>query len=374
MQKLQLSIRKFLILSSLTLLFVVPCNKGYAQSKIQRGWINFKDSIHDFGLVKELGGSVIHEFSFVNSGKSNLTIEKVRASCGCTTPGWTETVVAPGDTGFVQAKFDPNNRPGSFEKMLYVTSNAENHDIILKIRGNVEPRPRTPADDYPMKIGETRFKSRVINMGKVLSNQKVSRTVKVYNTSEQPIIFMENTISPEFISLKVTPDTLLPAETAHLTVEYDAVLRNDLGYSNDQVVIFTSEDSASQKMLSVVATVEEYFPPLTAAQLESAPRMRIEPENYDFGSLSEGEKLKIDVELVNEGKQELEIRKIIPNCNCTGIKIESMTIPVGESGILKVLFSAEDLKGYQYKTITLFTNDPSKPTQVITLKGKVLQN
>ena len=43
---------------------------------------------HDFGAFKEDDGSVATTFSFVYHGPEEVAIRAARASCGCTTPGY----------------------------------------------------------------------------------------------------------------------------------------------------------------------------------------------------------------------------------------------------------------------------------------------
>ncbi|MFZ9046990.1 MAG: hypothetical protein ACO2ZZ_14120 [Cyclobacteriaceae bacterium] len=43
----------------------------------------------------------------------------------------------------------------------------------------------------------------------------------------------------------------------------------------------------------------------------------------------------------------------------------------GKSVDLKVKFISDDRRGRQYKTITIFTNDPINPTQTISVKALI---
>ena len=64
--------------------------------------ITFTKTSHDFGTFPEERGKVTCTFTFKNTGKSDLVLQKVRASCGCTTPNWTKTPVAPGERRILQ--------------------------------------------------------------------------------------------------------------------------------------------------------------------------------------------------------------------------------------------------------------------------------
>jgi hypothetical protein len=102
----------------------------------------FKSDVHDFGTVEE-GPSAEYVFTFTNTGKEPLTIQRVSASCGCTTPDWTKEPVLPGKTGIVKASYGTAGRPGHFDKTLTVFSNAGTK--TLSIKGDVEKAPDTSA-------------------------------------------------------------------------------------------------------------------------------------------------------------------------------------------------------------------------------------
>lgn len=100
--------------------------------------LKFTATTHDFGVITEKGGKVKHRFEFTNTGDEPLVISNVQASCGCTTPEWTKTPVPPKGKGYVDAQYDPLNRPGSFNKSLTINSNAFPSTATLFIKGEVK--------------------------------------------------------------------------------------------------------------------------------------------------------------------------------------------------------------------------------------------
>ena len=119
-----------------TLLFFLT---SLAQSKLE-----FITVDHDFGEIREEAGPAEFTFHFVNNGEAPIRITHVKASCGCTTPGWTKEEVMPGDSGFVKAKYNPRNRPGRFRKSLTITTSDPSANTRLYIMGFVKPKPKTP--------------------------------------------------------------------------------------------------------------------------------------------------------------------------------------------------------------------------------------
>ncbi len=113
--------------------------------------IEFESKTHNFGAIKEDGGSVTHRFTFTNTGDAPLTITSVRPSCGCTSPKWSRTPVKPGETGTIGATFNPRGRPGSFKKSINVTTNDQaNSRVTIFISGIVEKTP-PPAEQEAAK-------------------------------------------------------------------------------------------------------------------------------------------------------------------------------------------------------------------------------
>jgi hypothetical protein len=100
----------------------------------------FETESHDFGTVSE-GTQATYEFKFTNIGKEPLVISNVQASCGCTTPKWTNEPIAPGKTGTITASYNSSGRPGPFNKSITVTSNAKSNPKVLSINGVVEAKP-----------------------------------------------------------------------------------------------------------------------------------------------------------------------------------------------------------------------------------------
>lgn len=82
----------------------------------------FDSREHNFGTItdKEV---VEHSFKLTNTGKSNLYIRKVSASCGCTAVQPEKTTIAPGDTTVIRAVFNTAGREGNQKKAITVITN-----------------------------------------------------------------------------------------------------------------------------------------------------------------------------------------------------------------------------------------------------------
>jgi Protein of unknown function (DUF1573) len=99
--------------------------------------VKFKEDKHDFGAIVE-GEIVKYRFTFKNTGKEPLQVINVKPSCGCTTPDWTKTPIAPGKKGFVEIQFDSHGKRGIQKKSVTVTfENTDPKNIILSFGADV---------------------------------------------------------------------------------------------------------------------------------------------------------------------------------------------------------------------------------------------
>lgn len=353
--------------------FVLTFMLSFSLSAQELKNLTFDEPSHEFGTIKEVDGPAEFDFVFKNTGIDPIKILNVRASCGCTTPAWTREEVAVGESGFIKASYNPRNRPGPFHKTLTVTtSSTQNNTIVLRISGKVEPKPRTVEDDLPTLLGGIRIKYRAFNMGKVLNNATTTKEFDVYNASEKSIEFSSEIEGPSYISVSFTPEVLAPKEKGKIVVVYDGKGKNELGFMSDNVVITTDEEGDNaKKSMSVYADINEFFPPMTAEEMQNAPHLGIENIVHDFGNITSGDIVDAIFKLTNTGKSNLNIRKTKASCGCTVPQLEKVDLKPGESVDLKVTFNSAGRKGNQIKTITIYTNDPSKPIQKVTVKAKL---
>ena len=96
---------------------------------------------HDFGTIKE-GETVETEFTFTNTGKSDLIIVDARGSCGCTVPKYPKnTPIAPGDGGVIAVRFDSSGKPNLQQKTVTISANTSSGREMLRIKAMVTADP-----------------------------------------------------------------------------------------------------------------------------------------------------------------------------------------------------------------------------------------
>jgi hypothetical protein len=357
--------KKSLILCFLVLFAV----KTMAQ---EGGSITFEKTSHDFGTIKEETGSVSYEFKFTNTGKVPVIISNVKASCGCTTPGWTKEPVMPGQTGFIKALYNTTNRPGAFNKTLTVTANTEPASSTLFITGTVTPKVKTPEEEFPKKIGKAWFNSDIFDFGAITNKDVVIREFPVYNSGSNPMVFLAPQ-TPKHIQVVITPATLGPLQKGMIKITYDPKKKNDLGPVSDKLTLVSDEAAENKKMITVKADINEFYGPLSAEQLALAPKLNFIDQSKDMGTVKPKSVTTAYVEFSNTGKQDLQIKKVrTSGSNLTG-QAEKTTIKPGAKGRIKVTYTASDKQGPEGFLLFVYCNDPSMSTQKVSVKANVGQ-
>ena len=340
------------------------------QSQQNKPAISFDKEIHDYGQIKEAEGSVSNRFTFRNTGNQPLVITDVKSSCGCTSPSWTRQPIMPGSTGYVEAVFDPKNRPGNFNKSIVVYSNGEPSPVVLRIKGNVQPRERTLADNYPFKTGGLRLKTNQFGMAKVYYDQIKTESFEVVNVSDEPITMSFQRV-PQHITITPKPETLAPGEKGQIDVAYNAKKKNDWDFVYDRVYLLQNGQSSSNNYINISARITENFSDLSEEELANAPKIQFENKTYNFGKAGQQEKIEHEFTFTNTGKSDLVIRKIRASCGCTTVNPSKDVIPPGDSSSIKAIFNIGSRKGRQSKTIFVITNDPNNFRTLLHIKGQV---
>jgi LEA14-like dessication related protein len=353
---------------ALVSLFVFTAYTTTAQTKT--GTVSFEKTEHDFGKISEEKGSVTYEFKFTNTGGSPVIVSNVKASCGCTTPDWSKDPILPGKSGFVKATYDPKNRPGAFSKSVTVTSNAENSTVVLIIKGDVIPRPRTIEDDYPQQMGNLRMKSNHLAFTKVNKGQLKTDSLGIVNTGTEPVTVTFDKV-PAHITIKTEPATLKPNQKGRIVATYDPYKVNDWGFIMDRINVLMNNTFENNNLLSVSATIEEDFSNMTPEQKANAPKATFETTNIELGDLGANEKKEMEFRFTNTGKTPLIIRKVKAACGCTAIAPSETEIAPGKSSSVKATFDTTGRSGKQSKTITVITNDPENSTINLRFSGEI---
>lgn len=101
-----------------------------------------------------------------------------------------------------------------------------------------------------------------------------------------------------------------------------------------------------------------------------ATSISFKENEWDFGTIDEGDRVEHVFEFTNTGSEPLVLEKCKGSCGCTVPQCPKEPIAPGESGEIKVAFNSKGKKNSQTKKVTITAN--TEPVQtVLTIRAQV---
>ena len=329
---------------------------------------------HDFGIFNEDAGEQTCSFRLVNTGDEPLCIFSARASCGCTTPRYSKTPIAPGDTSAIEVTFDPTGRPGRFSKRIMIESNAAHRSSKLLIEGVVIGSDATIASQYPYDMGPLRGSNASLMFGEVTRGRLKTVYLNGYNRSTATIK-PQLAAQPRHIDVAFVPDTIAPGERMSM-IFYLRSERCELYGLNTDTVMICSDKGAQPVPVVLTSMVEEDFSFLSDKALAKAPAATIADERLDCKRLSRGSSVTLTTSITNAGGgDKLAVRRIYSHSPAFKFAAYKDSIKKGKSSKLTVTGDTAALPADSHivnATVTVVTNDPAHPRRELRVVGEIL--
>lgn len=98
--------------------------------------VEFRNVIFDLGKIdnKNIQNIV---FEFTNNDPNPVIINRVKSSCGCSTPTWSFEPILSKNKGFIHIKYDPSGMIGFFSKKIQVFFNNYDQPTELTLTGYI---------------------------------------------------------------------------------------------------------------------------------------------------------------------------------------------------------------------------------------------
>ncbi|MFT4521093.1 MAG: hypothetical protein ACI8ZN_000017 [Bacteroidia bacterium] len=103
---------------------------------------------------------------------------------------------------------------------------------------------------------------------------------------------------------------------------------------------------------------------------DGVPKIHLTETEFDFKTIATGSQVEHVFTFVNEGSAPLVISEVKTPCSCTAPSFSKDAIAPGESGEIKLQYSAGTHSGQFVKTVTVHYNGDQSP-DFITIKGNI---
>jgi hypothetical protein len=108
-----------------------------------------------------------------------------------------------------------------------------------------------------------------------------------------------------------------------------------------------------------------------AEEKKPAPRIRVEPESFDFGNALPGRTLRKEFTVKNSGDAVLELQNVSTTCGCTAAIAGESRIAPGRSTPLRVTLETRAYSGKVERRVLVRSNDPETPLLEVKVSATV---
>lgn len=323
---------------------------------------------YNFGAFSEDAGPVECRFPIVNTGNAPLTVLSARATCGCTQPRYDREAVAPGDTTYITVAYDPEARPGRFNKQIYIETNSPQPKQKLDISGVVIGTSASVSRRYPVDMGAIHLAQRGMMLGEVTKGRLKTAYFEGYNRSDRQLP-VKIAYKPSYVDIVAQPPVAQPGEQLTFVAYVNSAKAPTYGLIEDSVTIAAGDEVFTLPMTLIV---NEDFSKLSAAKMRTSPIAVTASDRVDFGTIDRhGEPVTASFVLENGGKDPLEIRRIYSGDPGVSATIDAKSIKRGKGAKVTVTIDpAVQPGGLLNARLIIITNDPIHPTQTIRLVGQ----
>ena len=348
-----------------------------AAAQPKGGELKFSETNIDVYNIRADGGIVTHDVLVTNLSENEVKVIATQADKPAVSFEWSKKNLKKYDKVHMKVILNPKDMQYQFRIPFTVTALSGKDTLRYKLMlgGYVNPEATTKDDRYGMQEGNLKYKDNSVTIARMHPKEVVIDTIWFYNVWDSVMTFRPGTIPPAIKIIDLTK-SLNPKTEGFVVFSYSAEIKNDWGNVWDKFTLLTNDpkpaDHHNSKSFYVIANIYDDFSTWSGKQLENAPHILIDAEEYNFGECIENDVINHDFTLKNIGKSPLVIHKVKTSCGCTTSKLEKDTIAPGESTKIKARFSTYGKRGGQSKEIYIITNDPDQPKVTLRIMGKVL--
>ena len=259
--------------------------------------------------------------------------------------------------------YNPNGRPGKFNKTITITSNATEPGKRVFIKGEVIPKQAKPVNKYTFAVGDVNMKTLLLDLGTVKKGENKSGELEYANlTQADHNVELATNAADAYLINQVTLPTVKPNEIGKFIFALDTKAAHVYGpveiYA--YVVVDGKKVIDDAHKITVKANIEEDFSSMSTEQKQNAPIIEV-PAEINAGKFAKGKVYKVILPVKNSGVNALEIRRAY--CADTRVNAKSpKAIKSGKKGAVSMEIDARNLDAATFtRELVIISNDYQNP-------------
>lgn len=217
--------------------------QSIAQNKIE-----FEKLVNDLGTFSEDSDPKVCTFKFINRQTKPIAIAQVQSTCGCAVPQYTKKVIQPGGSGEIKITYNPQGRPGRFNRSIIVSFSGQTEKTHLFVKGTVIPGAIRKNKTYPYVMGDLQLRTTGVRLRPMRADLQ-QQNIMVINSGENTIqVDIASTIS--CISATLVPTKLLPGQKGEIQIIRKTDMNKDRAYC-----IRLKENARREKRAGIVSII-----------------------------------------------------------------------------------------------------------------------
>lgn len=205
------------------------------------------------------------------------------------------------------------------------------------------------------------------DFGIVVEGQVVKTFFEISNSGSADLIINNVQASCGCTAAQPDKNVLKPGEKTSIKVEFDSA--NRMGPQEKSVYVMSNDPTNQNFVLKFTCTIVQKSENKTA--VIKTPKLKLSKNQHDFGKVEEGKLVEVKIGLKNTGNGILDITDVKSSCGCAAALVSSKKLKSGESGNIRIELDTANREGVLTRTVTIYSNDPTAPNQVITLTANI---
>ena len=329
--------------------------------------VRFEPERVDFGHINENDGIVTRSFTITNTSTKEITISEIVSTCDCTVADYQDVRIAPKESFEVKVSYNPLNRPGRFDRPLFIFVEGYDEPFEIEIMGRVTPRERTVEEIYFYDMGHgLRLDNTFAGFSYIEHGKDYEERIALYNSSERTMRLRLKHIARSGAIKVKCPKRVAPHTSADIKFSYELPSSSKrYGALDDRFEVNANGKKCTYTLSTHGIAVDnfDFYDDILS------PRAEYSKKIIKFGDVnSEALPLSATLTITNRGEAPLIIRDV--RCSCQEVECTLKAGTSVEPGAtlateIRLMPKKSRPKGAFSAQVAIVTNDPLSPYQVI---------